>query len=77
MAFQMATTLTQVAADSPQAFGHAITSGAYAKYCQVAYGIPSAENIGRATQVGSKRGVTYWVDDRGNAALGFVRHGSP
>lgn len=73
MAAQMATILMQVAADSPMAFGSVITNSTYAKYCQIAYGTPGAENIQMAKLIRKNGDISYWVADRGVAAVGFIK----
>jgi hypothetical protein len=74
MAFNLASNLTGFAANNPYAFSAALSSGAYATYCQVAYGEPGEENIRNGREVARNGNAIYYVVDRGAAAVGFVKH---
>ena len=74
IAAQMVTTLLQVASDSPMAFGNVITNPTYAKYCQMAYGVPGSENVQMSRIVSQNGNTIYRIADRGFAAVGFVEH---
>jgi hypothetical protein len=72
MAYQLAVTLVNVAADSSYGYASMLTTGEVAKFCQQAYGKPSEENIKNAKQIAVRGNITYWVVDRGNAAVGMI-----
>ncbi|MDA9093822.1 hypothetical protein N9K20_02910 [Methylophilaceae bacterium] len=72
MAYQLTVTLVNVAADSSYGYASMLTTGEVAKFCQQAYGKPSEENIKNAKQIAVRGNITYWVVDRGNAAVGMI-----
>jgi hypothetical protein len=72
MAFQLAVTIVNVAADSSYGYASMLTTGDTAKFCQQAFGPASEENIKKAKQIAVRGNITYWVVDRGNAAVGMM-----
>jgi Mg-chelatase subunit ChlD len=74
MAINLVSQLTAAAAQDSLRFANMLSSGGYAQFCQEASGEPSEENIRNGREVARSGSAIYYVVDRGEAALGFVKH---
>ena len=75
LAKELVTSLTQIVASGDfMAYGNALNSSAYAKFCSEVSGEQPDDAVNSATMVArSNDGIGYWVVDRGNGiAIGFM-----